>query len=107
MPSDRFRSLAFAFWATKITKKSLIVWQRWRSTIARGAVTRLLLFFSYYRGNQGGGEGRNSCDFPRNPGQALSYFNCGKQGHFKRSCNSKKRDLAMQEKNGASQSSTE
>ena len=87
-------------------KKSLIVWQRWGSTIARGAVTRLLLFF-LITGEIGGGEGRNSCDFPRNPGQALNCFNCGKQGHFKRSCNIRKRDLAMQEKNGASQSTTE
>ena len=34
----------FAFWGTKITKKSLIVCQRWRSTIARGVVTGPLLY---------------------------------------------------------------
>ena len=37
----------------------------------------------YNRGNWG----RNSREFPRNLGQALSCFYCGKQGHFKRSCN--------------------
>lgn len=34
---------SFAFWATKTTRKSLIVWQRWRSFIARGVVTGPLL----------------------------------------------------------------
>ena len=48
---------SFAFWATNIMEKSLILWQRWRST----AIS------PYYRGNRG----RNSHDFPKNPEQAL------------------------------------
>ena len=58
--------------------------------------------FPYYRGNRG----RNSRDFPRNPEQALSCFYCGKQGHFKRWCDTRKRDLARQGKDGASQPAT-
>ena len=44
VPSDQFRSLVIHPWGTKITKKSLIVCQRWRSTIARGVVTGPLLY---------------------------------------------------------------
>ena len=64
--------------------------------------TTATVHLSLYRGNRG----RNSRDFPRNLGQALSYFYRGKQSHFKRWCDTRKRDLNMQEKDGASQSAT-
>lgn len=102
VPSDQFRSLVLRLLGDKDHEKSLIVWQRWRSLIARGVVMGPLLFPLYYRGSRG----RNARDFPGSPGQALRCFYCGKQGHFKRWCNTRKIDLAMQEKNGASQSAT-
>ena len=45
-------------------------------------------------------------DTPKNSGQALNCFYCGKEGNFKRWCDTRKRDFAMREYNGASQSAT-
>ena len=44
VPSDQFRSLVLRLLGDKDHEKSLIVCQRWRSTIARGVVTGPLLY---------------------------------------------------------------
>ena len=102
VPSDQFRSLVLLFLGDKDHEKIFDcvtkVEKHYRSRSRDGATATS----PYYRGNRE----RNSRDFPRNPEQALSCFYCGKQGHFKRWCNTRKRDLARQEKVGASQPAT-
>lgn len=98
VPSDQFRNLLGDKHHEKIFDCVTKVERHYRPRSRDGATA----ISPYYRGNRG----RNSRDFPRNPEQALSSFYYGKQGHFKRWCNTSKRDLARQERDGASQPAT-
>lgn len=102
VPSDQFRSLLLRLLGHKDHKKIFDCVAKVEKHCRQRNRDRATAMSPYYRGNRG----RNSRDFPRNPGLALSCFYCGKQDHFKRLFNTRKRDLAMQEKNGTSQSTT-
>ena len=99
LPSDQFRSLVLLVLGDKDHGKIFDCVTKVEKHYRPRSPTAIS---PYYRGNRGG----NSHDFPRIPEQALSCFYCGKQGHFKRWCNIRKRDLARQKKDGTSQSAT-
>ncbi len=76
VPSDQFRSLVLRLLGDKDHEKIFDcvakVGKLYRPRSRDGATA----MSPYYRGNGG----RNSRDFSRNSGQALSWFYCGKQG---------------------------
>ena len=97
VPSDQLRSLVLHFLGDKDHEKvcnCVTMGEKHYRLRGRDGATAIA---PYHRGC-------NSRDFPRNPEQALSCFYCGEEGHFKRWCNTQKTHLAMQEKDGTSQS---
>ena len=96
MPHDQLKSLVLRLLSDKDHEKIFDVVTKVEKHYrqkSRDGVTMT----SCDRGNRG----RNPRDSARNCSAGCYY--CGKPGHFKVNCHQRKRDLVVEEKNGASQ----